>query len=245
MKKRLGMKVGLATCTWLIYGVLCSVHAQTAGSNVVSAGWVCIAPQAKGTPLRVTNIDGTPVDILEAGSGSGAKKTNTFGVSVEHYITDYFGLKLAGGMPVYLDLTGRGTLARYGVIGEAKPWSPMLLASYHFGEATNRLRPFVSAGITYTWFSDEKITNQNFITDNLGPGGSIKVGASNAWKPVVEAGANYALADRWALGLVVTYIPVRTEATLDGETATGMTSTTVATIRLRPILPFLNMSYRF
>jgi len=235
----------LIACAWLVCVAWGDVQAQTAGSDVVSAGWVRIAPQAKGTPLRVTNIDGTPVNILQAGTGSSANETNTFGVSFEHYLTDHVGLKLAGGWPVYLDLTGRGTLAHYGVIGEAKPWSPMLLASYHFGEATNRLRPFVSAGITYTWFSNEKITNQSFITDNLGPGGSVKVDATNAWKPVVEAGANYLLADRWALGLVVSYVPVRTEATLHGETATGMTSTTVATIRLRPILPFLNMSYRF
>src|SRR6516164_6347427 len=49
-----------------------------------------------------------------------------------------------------------GTLAPIGELGEARQWSPTILAKYYFNDGEAKLRPFVGLGATYVWYSDVK-----------------------------------------------------------------------------------------
>ena len=43
---------------------------------------------------------------------------------------------------------------RIGRLGEARQYSPTLLARYTFLDNTSRIRPYVAAGGTYVWYGD-------------------------------------------------------------------------------------------
>ncbi|PCE27997.1 hypothetical protein BWP39_05700 [Paraburkholderia acidicola] len=220
-------------------------HAQSAGSTVVSLGWARIMPLSDSDPLTVTSIAGHPVNQVQAGSSGAAKSTDTAGIVIEHYFTDNIGVAVAGGYPAYLDLEGRGTLGKYGVIGKARPWAPQVILRYHFLPAQSKFRPFAGIGVNYTWFTNAQINNSTFVTQSFGPGGSASAHASSSWNPVFELGANYQFDKHWAAGFSFSYIPASTNVTLSGQTATGVNIVSKTKLQLRPITTFLNLSYIF
>ncbi|HDR8982660.1 OmpW family outer membrane protein [Burkholderia vietnamiensis] len=231
----------------IIFSTLLSspTFAQSAGSNVASVGWAHVSPVSSSDPLTVTNIGGAPANIVQTGTSGAAGSSDTVGAAFEHYFTDHFGVALVGGYPTYLNLEGRGSLATFGVMGKARPWAPQVILRYHFLASDSKFRPYAGIGVNYTWFTNAKITNGDFVTRSFGPGGSATVSASSSWNPVFEAGANYQFDKHWAVGFSVTYIPVSTDLTLTGHTATGMTVVSQTKLRIRPIVTFLNLSYAF
>lgn len=229
----------------MLCGIWSSAHAEGAGSTVVSMGWAHIDPQSGSDPLTVTGIAGNPVHMEIGGSGAAARNGDTGGIAFEHYLTDNIGAALVGGWPGNLQLEGQGTLASYGVIGKARPWSPQFLLRYHFNSAHSDIRPFVGIGVNYFWMTDQKITNSRFVTENFGPGGSAKVETSSSWNPVYQIGVDYKISDRWSAGVAVSYIPVDTKVKLTGRTAAGTEIISQTTVRLRPITTFFNLSYSF
>jgi len=245
VKKHWSYKSGRVVCTIAIMGAWSNAHAQSSGSNVISLGWAHIAPQSSSTPLTVTSIGGRPVNVAQPGATGAAGTADTFGIVSEHYFSHNIGVALAGGWPVRLPVYGRGTLAQYGKIGEAIPMAPQLFLRYHLGTAQTNFRPFVGLGVNYSWFTDEQVTNSNFLTQNFGPGGSASIKASSSWNPVFEAGANYAIDKHWLVGFNVSYLPAKTTATLTGHTASGVEVVIQTKVKVCPIDTFLNVSYVF
>jgi outer membrane protein len=222
-----------------------AAQAQSAGSTIVSTGWFHIAPQVKSDPLRVTSMGGRPVNLERTGTGADVDAADTLGLSVTHFFTDNISGELVGGIPPKHDIVGTGTLERFGKLGEVRQWSPAVLVKYHFGAATDKFRPYVGLGVNYTWFRDAKITNDQFATATFGPGSRTTAKADSSWNPVLNVGATYAITDRWYAGLSVSYLPLKTTAKLDTTTATGVKVTSETKIKLRPIVTFLNIGYRF
>ncbi|RQS24187.1 MULTISPECIES: OmpW/AlkL family protein [Burkholderia] len=220
-------------------------HAQGAGDNTLSVGWVHSAPQTGSDPLRITSIGGTAVDTTLSGSGAGARSSDTAGFTIEHYFTDHIGVSVLGGWPGRTRLEGRGSLESYGVLGDAHTWAPEVVLRYHFGLPQSRFRPFAGLGVNYTWFSNARVTNSSFVTQNFGPGGSASVSASSSWSPVFQAGFDYRISKHWAAGMSVTYVPTDTNVTLTGRTAAGTEIVSKTKVRLRPLMTFLNVSYTF
>lgn len=230
------MMAGLA-----LLGTAGMAQAQTAGSNVITIGWLNIAPHNKSTPLTVTSVGGAPVNIVQTGSGFKALKANTLGLTFAHFFTDHISAELIAGIPTKLKFAGSGTLAHAGTLGEATPIAPTLLARYHFFDAQAKFRPYVGVGINHTQFVHGKVTNAPGI---LGPGATGTVSASSSWNPAVAIGASYAVSDHWSYGLSATYIPVKTTAQLDGVTGSGVPISSHATDKLDPLNLFLFASYR-
>lgn len=220
-------------------------HAQSAGTNTVSVGWVHSAPQTGSDPLRIISIGGVATDTPVPGSGAGARSADTMGFTVEHYFTDHIGVSILGGWPGRTELEGRGSLNSYGLLGDARTWAPELVLRYHFGEPQTRFRPFVGLGVNYTWFSNARVTNGTFVQNSFGPGGSAAVSASSSWNPVFQAGLDYRINSHWSAGLMLAYVPLDTNVTLTGRTASGMEVVSKTKVRLRPVMTFLNVSYTF
>jgi len=245
MRKRWGSTLSLVLFIILIVSIEHSAHAQSAGSTTISLGWAHISPVSSSDPLTITSIGGQPANMTQPGTGSVALSSDTVGMLLEHYFTDHIGVATLAGFPVYLNLEGTGTFAKYGVIGKGRPWAPQVILTYHLFSAESKFRPFAGVGVSYTWFTNAHVTNTAFITQSFGPGGSASASASSSWNPVFAAGANYRFSKHWMAGFSLLYIPASTNLTLTGRTATGTEIVSKTTVRLRPIITFVNASYVF
>ncbi|MFP3565013.1 OmpW/AlkL family protein [Paraburkholderia sp. SIMBA_030] len=236
--------VGMAACIGSI-ALTDNANAQSAGSMTFSTGWLHIAPQGHATPLTVASVDGMAVNQQLPGSGAQAGSTDTVGITTEYYVTDNIGVATLLGLPLTVNLIGEGTLQKYGNLGSTRPMPPAIELRYHLFSAESKFRPFLALGVNYTWFTQVRATNKQFITDSFGPGGSARATLSSSWNPVFELGANYAITKHWSVGTSVNYMPVKTNLTLYGQTATGTQIVSKSTLRLNPLSVFLNVAYTF
>jgi len=236
--------IGMAACVCSA-ALINNANAQSAGSITLSTGWLHIAPQGDATPLTVESIDGVAVNRQLAGTGAHASSTDTVGITTEYYVTDNIGVATLFGLPMKVNLIGDGTLQKYGNLGTTRPMPPAIELRYHLFSAESKFRPFIGLGVNYTWFTQVRTTNNQFITDSFGPGGSARATLSSSWNPVFEVGANYAITKHWSVGTSVNYMPVKTNLTLSGQTATGTQIVSKSTLRLNPLSVFLNVAYTF
>ncbi len=95
-----------------------------------------------------------------------------------------------------------------GQVIEAKALPPTLTLQYHFMPNSN-IRPYVGAGVNYTYFFDEKVKGPLDI-----PGSKVKM--DDSWGLAVQAGVDIALNNDWFVNLDVKYIDMDTTAKFSG-----------------------------
>lgn len=218
--------------------------AQQAGDNIVNIGWFHLRPDEKSEPLyRHTPAPAGPA----VGSSATISNADTLGLAFTHFVTDNFALTADLGIPPKFKLYGGGTLAGLGQLGEAKQWSPAVIAKWYFGDKDSKLRPFVGLGVTYVWYSGVHLTRsmQAASSGNV-PGGTAEANLSSSWAPVANVGLTYNIDKKWSLGLSVAYIPLKTDAEIIGRNAAGtpfVRNTT--TLTLDPLVTFLSVGYKF
>jgi len=221
-----------------------AAQAQSAGSNIVSLGWFRVMPNSSADPLTVDSVNGFPVGLVRQGTGAKIESADTLGIAFTHFFTDNISGEFVLGIPPNHDVTGDGTFSKYGKLGTVRQWSPALLVKYHFFDAKTKFRPYVGIGVNYTWFTDETITNQGFVNNEVLPGGKMTANADSSVNPVFNLGANYAFTDNWFVGLSVSYVPLSTKATF--TTTNGpVTITSHTKIRIDPVVTYLSVGYRF
>ena len=242
--RRMISAAGMAACIGSA-ALTGNANAQSAGSLTLATGWLHVAPQGDATPLTVESIGGVTVNQQLAGSGAHASSTDTVGITTEYYVTDNIGVAMLFGLPLTVNLVGDGTLEKYGNLGSTRPMPPAIELRYHLFSAASKFRPFVGLGVNYTWFTQVRTTNSQFVTDSVGPGGSAHAELSSSWNPVFEIGTNYAITKHWSVGTSLGYIPVKTHLTLYGQTATGTQIVSKSTLRLHPLNVFVNVAYTF
>jgi outer membrane protein len=214
--------------------------AQTAGSNILGLGWFHLAPQDSSEPLRLTS----PAAATVPNSGASVKDSDTVGIALTHFFTDNFAVTADLGIPPKFKLEGTGSLAGLGELGNAKQWSPALVAKWFFGDGNSKFRPFIGAGVTYVWYSDVKL-DPSLQRQLTGPGGNAGADLSSSWAPVANIGAIYNFDKNWSVGLSLSYIPLKTDADITGTTATGVTVRAKTRLTLDPIVTFLSVGYTF
>tara|TARA_R110002049_G_scaffold254878_5_gene430371 strand:+ start:75 stop:737 length:663 start_codon:yes stop_codon:yes gene_type:complete len=87
----------------------------------------------------------------------------------------------------------------------AKALPPTLTLQYHFSPDSN-IRPYIGAGVNYTYFFDEDVAG------TLGAGGGVKVKMEGSWGLAAQAGVDIAINDNWFVNLDVKYIDINTTA---------------------------------
>ncbi|MFC5431322.1 OmpW family protein [Paraburkholderia denitrificans] len=239
--------------------VVSAAHAQSAHTLYVTTGWFHFAPQDSSDPLKIDSVAGFPVNASLPGTGASIGNADTAGVSLGYFITDNIAAEAELGIPPKFDLSGSGSLSSFGKIGEARLWAPALLLKYYFNKADSKFRPYLGVGATYTWFTGDKITNNN-LTGTIGyagtqalapygvtpsPGAQTSVTTTNSWAPVFSAGFNYNFTKHWFAGFSLSYIPVNVTAKLDTTTRTGVHVRSEAKIHLNPIVTYLKVGYAF
>jgi outer membrane protein len=89
---------------------------------------------------------------------------------------------------------------------DTKVLPPTLTLQYHFMPDSN-IRPYVGAGINYTYFFDEKVPNRSGL-DN--PGAKVKL--EDSFGLALQAGVDVAINDDWFFNADVKYIDIDTKA---------------------------------
>lgn len=243
----------------LIPGLICGgAMAQSAGSVISSVGgaWLDFGPSS-ATALQSTSAAGT---FTSAGTGGQIHNTFTPELALTWFITDNIALDLASGVPPKLKLYAQGTAAPLGPggptlgLGNLQPlattraWPPILFLKYYFGEAQTKLRPFVGVGVNYTWYSHIELnsTFNGALQQFAGPGGQVKASLSPSWNPAFNAGASYNISKNWYATASVTYLSLKTNATIAAVAANGQPVLTNRThITANPWIGFVGIGYRF
>lgn len=214
--------------------------AETAGDWSLQVGGVGFFTSSSATPLSttvsqnlVTRLAGLRSPFVSEGTSATVEDVQTPAFALGYFAGDHFSITFVGGLPPEFTLTGSGTVRPPGVAGAitsidldarenqpaavAKEWSPALLFTLYFREPSDRLRPYVSMGVTYVFFTDETL-NRNLKDSlendfgrllalaNLQPGPTrATASAEGGVFPVVNAGLAYALNDRWGVSGSVTF----------------------------------------
>ncbi|MDC9725474.1 MAG: outer membrane beta-barrel protein [Gammaproteobacteria bacterium] len=159
---------------------------------------------------RIVNVNlGVDTDVLHL---NGAPVANT-GVTVDndtipelditYMITRNIGAELILGYSEHTVTAFGAGLADPDVI-EANALPPTLILQYHFAPDSN-IRPYVGAGVNYTYFFDED--TQGTFSD-LG----VSVTMESSWGLAAQAGVDVAINDDWFVNLDVKYIDMDTKA---------------------------------
>jgi outer membrane protein len=219
-----------------------AAHAQSAGSILLGLGWLHEAPQSSSQPLVTYSVNGAVINQANPGTGATVPATDTLGLSGVYFVTDNIATEFVMGIPPKFEIDGTGNLSGFGKLGTVRQWTPTVLFKYYFGTAQSKLRPYVGVGAAYTWFTDGKITNSNFQALS---GTSSSVSASSAWSPAVNAGVSYQLTEHLYAIASLTYLQLKTTATITNTGGPFGVVVQKANIKLNPIISYVSLAYRF
>lgn len=168
-----------------------------------------------------------------------------FGVG--YFVSEQLTVSINAGVPPKIRVRGRGVVAPPGAAGllyqldladpqlnplaTPRQWSPVLAVQYRFRQPGHLVRPFVGAGATYTWFTDEGLNpafaaalderfGQPLANGAQKPGPTTsKLRIDSLWTGSAAAGAVFALAPRWSLtgSLAWAPLPVRSRLTMRAQ----------------------------
>lgn len=130
----------------------------------------------------------------------------SLGLTLTYMATDNIGVELLGAWPFKHDIEGAGSLSGVGKIAEARQLPPTLVLQYQFTPQAS-IRPYVGAGVNYTYFFDEDANSKL-------PAGT-KLELSDSWGLAAQAGVDFDVSDAWFLNASVWYMDIDTTAKLN------------------------------
>jgi outer membrane protein len=171
--------------------------AQSEGDLLFRFGVASVMPNDDSSEVRP--ISGTGVSVDDATS---------VGLTFTYLFTDNIGIELLGALPFKHKIKGdKGAID--GVdIGTVKQLPPTLVAQYYF-RSDSSVRPYLGAGINYTYFFDE-----NADSELEGVVGDTNIDIDNSVGPAAMAGIDIDVSKNWFLNASIWYIDIDTEATL-------------------------------
>lgn len=187
-----------------------AVHAHEAGDWLFRTGAHIVDPKSDNGSLAGGTL---AVDV-----DSSIRPT----LMVEHMITANLGVELIVAAPFKHDISLNGVHA-----GSTRHLPPTLSLQYHFNPQ-GTVRPFIGAGINYTWFDGEKST---------GPiaGTNLKLG--NSWGLAAHAGIDVIINTNWFWGVDVRWFDIDSDVQVNGAG--------VGTVNIDPLAYGAFVGYRF
>jgi outer membrane protein len=174
-----------------------STMAYEAGDWLVRGRIINVKPNDDSGPLTLNGLDsglqGVNVDsdtILE--------------LDITYMVDRNWGIELILSYSEHT-LAGEKGWASLGDVIEVKALPPTLTLQYHFAPDSN-IRPYISAGVNYTYFFDEEVAGSEL------PSAEAKVKLEDYWSLVAQAGVDIAINDDWFVNLDVKYIQMDTTA---------------------------------
>ncbi|PJK10381.1 hypothetical protein CO614_02840 [Lysobacteraceae bacterium NML120232] len=164
--------------------------AQSKGDFTLGFGVHQVAPKSNNGKLANGTL---AVDV-----GNNIRPT----ITGEYFVADNLGIEVIAALPFKHDINIDGL----GQVGETKHLPPTLSLQYHFGEVDGKIKPFVGAGVNYTWFYSEK-------TQGALAGNDLRLG--NSWGLAAHAGVDFALSEKSAFRVDVRWIDIDTKVKLN------------------------------
>lgn len=258
-----------------------TAQAQQAGDKAIRIGWVHAQALDSNTSIHTdltpslgNTLLGVPNSFDTYGISTHARSVNTLAVNSAYFLTEHILLELDAGIPPKVAIQGSGIAAPPGPsgmlfrvnlgdpalnpLGSSLQWSPVLALQYVFGTSFFHVRPFIGAGVTYTWFTHMKLNpafeqaiNTNFgrpLALSAGKPGPTSVDASVApvWEPAFKLGVTWEASKHWEVTSCTTYIPYTTTTTTLLKAADGTTlATNKARITVDALAIAVLLGYRF
>ena len=183
-----------------------SAFAHQAGDILVRGGAMTVAP--------TTDADET-FDV----------DSNTqLGLTFSYMVTDNWGVELLAATPFSHDVSLKGA----GEVASVKHLPPTLMAQYYFGNAQSKVRPYVGAGVNYTFFFDE---------EGLGVLNGADVKADDSWGLAAQAGVDMDVTDNLFINGSVWFMDIDTDVSVGGSQ--------VDTANIDPVGLMVGLGYRF
>lgn len=148
-------------------------------------------------------------------------------LDLTYFFTKNIAAELVAGVTPHT-VTGEKALAPNHQIGSSTLLPPTLTLQYHF-YITPQLKPYVGAGVNYTFFLDERNTRP-YSSFNL----------DNTWGAALQAGFDYKLGGNWFLNVDFKYLFLDT----DVHVVAGGTPVS-AHVNIDPIIVGAGIGYRF
>jgi outer membrane protein len=139
-------------------------------------------------------------------------------------LSERWGLELLLTIPQRHDVTLKQSALGTNVdLGTVDHLPPTLTAKYYF--ATGPVRPYLGAGINFTYFTDDDLLNGALDIDKTSFG------------PALQAGMDLYFNDTWSLSFDVKRLWIDTNVSLNG--------TTLTTVDVDPWIYGVGVGYRF
>jgi outer membrane protein len=171
---------------WLVRGRIININPSDDSENATS----------NGIP-----VPGTTVTVDDA---------FTLDIDITYMFTQNIGAELLLDIPTKHDVSSEGpTLASLapGNILSTRVLPPSLLLQYHF-LPNEQVRPYVGAGLNFTYFFDEEATAS--LDKGLGGVTDLELDSSFGW--AVQAGVDFDMGNDWFINADVKYIDINTTA---------------------------------
>ena len=125
-------------------------------------------------------------------------------LDITYMITRNWGAELILGYSKHT-VTGEKAHANLVDVIDTKVLPPTLTLQYHFLPDSN-IRPYIGAGVNYTYFFDEKVVGPAL------PAAGSKVKLESSWGLAAQVGVDIALNEDWFVNADVKYIDIDTTA---------------------------------
>lgn len=193
-----------------------------------------------GFNLQSTDLAGPP-GTTPPGLRIDVKDLDVLALSYERRLSPNWGIQFQGGIPPTLTTVGAGVAEPVGTVAKARIWFPTLMARYTFTNAST-LRPYVGLGVTYTFFTDEKVS-QGYTGALQGSSSSMKLKGS--WSPYIRLGLEYPIDKNWLINVEYSTFRIRSTATVVTETPGFGPITRLVNIKDKPQIFGMTVGYRF
>ena len=147
-------------------------------------------------------------------------------LDITYFVADQWAFELILGVTPH-DVSAVGTGAGDIDLGDVTLLPPTLTLQYHFNPDGD-VRPYVGAGLNYTYFFNEDLPTGGIAT-------SIDYDASFGY--ALQAGADFQVSDDWFLNVDVKWVDIDTDVTINGAIA--------ADVEIDPVIFGVGFGRRF
>lgn len=182
-------------------GLAMPAFAQEAGTWTVGIGAHQVNPKSDNGSL----VGGT----LDVEVGSNVRPT----ITAEYFIRDNLGIEVLASWPFEHDIDINGL----GNVGSTKHLPPTVSIQYHFGDG--KVRPFVGAGVNYTYF---------FSEDTTGALAGNDLELDSSFGLAAHAGLDFKVGDKGSVRVDARWIDIDTDVKLNG--------TDIGTVNIDPLV---------
>jgi len=173
----------------LLGGFSAPALAQSAGDWTIGLGAHQVDPKSGNGSL----VDGT----LDLSVEADARPT----ITAEYFIRDNLGIEVLAALPFEHDISIDGL----GTVGSTRHLPPVVSLQYHFG--SDRVRPFVGAGVNYTHFFEEQAS---------GALAGSRLELDGSWGLAAHAGIDFKVGGNGAIRLDARWIDIDSDVELNG-----------------------------